>query len=930
MSKILLLPLLLFVCFNLQAQTKTVQAKAIIKGRVIDSLNNTPIEFATVAILDYRDTTGTLLSYTITDKAGAFNLHNIPRGIPIKVFISFVAYQQYRKIITTDKTDVVDLGTIKLNIKELNTVTVTGERMPIVIRKDTIEFNAEAFKVRPNAVVEDLLKKLPGMEVSNDGSITVMGKAVSKVLVDGHEFFSGDTRMATKNIDADMIDKIQVYDDRDNDPDHLVLEAKLNKIVNLKFKKKYKKSIFGKGYGGAGTSEHYQAGGLVNSFRDTLQISVLGSSNNLNSTGFDFNDLYTSGGLDRGGEAIQRAGLAFGGGGSGRQKATSAGVNINTDYGKKLKINLAYVYKSDVGEYNSVTRRQQFLTDTILFTNSATKRNNDNYGHSISSTVVWQPNDKTRIRYTPYLNINSNNSATANAANSFSNFINPVNNSANTGSSSGNTFSFSQSFNYNKQLKKKGASINIDHSFSISPRNNINYDNTSLTSYITAFPSYSFRQLGDTRSRNTDVSLSSGINYPLTKAVTVDLTAQGSFTHSLDKISTYDYNPVTGLYDSFLLEKSSDLNRDRWMQTINPGVTINLPKDARIRLHFNTQFQQVNNMFGRNSANLDQQFVFFMPNINFSAKGFSASYNRYTSLPNIGDLVPYTVVFSPSYSVTGNPNLKPATSESYNLNYSKYNFQKGISYNFNASAGFSHNSVFRQRTLDAQLVETSTPINRDGRYNLNAGGYINKQVKKEGDLKLSLTTNFNISKNHDFFVLNRMDGFQDSYRGTISEHLSLEYKEIFQIDPTYSLNQVYTTYTGFDYNNQKYLTHNVNAHFTVYMPFKANIDGTYNYSYNPLVPAGFQKSCNLLNLSLARQFLKNDRGEIKLSCYDLLNQNIDTYRSINQNSVTDTQSQIIRRYFLLTLQFKFTKSTVKSDDKQMKSGPAMIFPSGRM
>lgn len=932
MSKILLIALSLSMLFiiTVQAQNKTQQPKASIKGKIIDSLNSKPIEFATVAVLDNRDTAGTLISYTITDKGGAFNLHNIPKNIPLKVFISFVAYQPYRKIITIDKTDAVDLGVIKLNIKELNTVTVTGERLPIVVRKDTIEFNTEAFKVRPNAVVEDLLKKLPGMEVSNDGSITVMGKAVSKVMVDGHEFFSGDTRMATKNIDADMLDKIQVYDDRDNDPDHLIPEAKLNKIINLKFKKKYKKSIFGKGYAGAGTGNHYQAGGLLNSFRDTLQVSVLGSSNNLNSTGFDFNDLYTSGGLDRGGEALQRAGLAFGGGGSGKQQTTNAGININTDYGKKLKINLAYIYKRDVGEYNSITKRQQLLNDTTLFTNAASKRNNEINSHSVSSTVIWMPDDKTRIRYTPLLSINTSTASNLSTGNSFSNYINPINNSGTTGSSSGNSLSFTQSFNFNKQLKKKGASFNIDHSISVSPRNNLNYDNTFLTSYVAAFPSYTFRQEGDSRSRNTDVNVSANINYPLSKKITVDFSTQGNFTHSLDKVTTFDYNPVTGLYDSFLLEKSSDLTRNKWVQNINPGVTFNLSKDANLRLHLNTQMQQVTNMFGRGAANLNQQFVFFTPNVNFNIQGFSVGYSRYAYIPNIGDLIPYTVISSPSYSVTGNPNLKPTTTDSYNLNFSKYNYQKGTSYNLRVSASFSQNSVFRQRTLDEFLVETSTPINRNGRYNLNGGGYINKQIKKEGDFRLSLTTNFNVSKSHDFFVLNRVDGFQDSYRGTLSEHLSIQYKELITLDPTYSLNQVYTTYSGFDYNSQKYLTHNLNTHFTFFLPFKANIDGFYSYSYNPLVPAGFQKSSNLLNISLARQFLKKDKGEIKLSCYDLLNQNIDTYRSINQNIITDTQSQIIRRYFMLTLQFKFTKSTVKADDKQMKSSPAMVFPSGRL
>jgi hypothetical protein len=292
-------------------------------------------------------------------------------------------------------------------------------------------------------------------------------------------------------------------------------------------------------------------------------------------------------------------------------------------------------------------------------------------------------------------------------------------------------------------------------------------------------------------------------------------------------------------------------------------------------------------------------------------KGFSVDYSRYTFLPNIGDMVPYTVVFSPSSSVTGNPLLKPISSNSFSLNYSKYNFQTRTSYNVRASVAFYENSVFRQRTLDAQSVETSTPINRDGRYNMNFSGYINKQLKKEGDVQLNASTNINLTKSHDFFVLNRMDGSQDSYRGTLNEHITFNYKDVFEFSPQYRLSYAYTSYSGVNYGSQKYITHAFDTHFRVNMPFKTNIDGNYAYNYNPLVPAGFQKSSNLLNVSLARQFLKKDKGEIKFSCYDLLNQNINTYRYINQNSITDNQSQIIRRYFLLTLQYKFTKSTVK-------------------
>jgi hypothetical protein len=314
---------LLPITFLLMSFSALAQNKAIIKGKVIDSASKAPLELATIAVLDMRDTIASLISYTTSDKKGEFTLHNMQADIPIKMLITFVSYKPYRKSFTLKKGETFDLGTIHLSPQQLNEVVVIGERPPIVIRKDTIEFNTEAFKTRPNALVEDLLKKLPGVQINADGFVLFNGKGVEKVLVDGHEYFMNDTRIATKNLNADMIDKVQVYDDRDNDPNHLVPDVDVKKIINLKFKKAYKKSIFGKVYAGAGTEDRYTASGLINMFKDTLQVSLLGMANNLNNTGFSFNDLYTLGGANRGGGSIlYRGGFGFAGP-SGIQKIIS-------------------------------------------------------------------------------------------------------------------------------------------------------------------------------------------------------------------------------------------------------------------------------------------------------------------------------------------------------------------------------------------------------------------------------------------------------------------------------------------------------------------------------------------------------------------------------------------------------------------------------
>jgi hypothetical protein len=914
MYKILLPTLLIFIGLSVRAQNK-----AVIKGKITDSLNHTPLELATIAVLDTRDTTSTLLSYTLTDKTGDFTLHNLPVDIPLKVLISFVAYKPYRKNFTLKKGEQLDFGIIGLSSRQLNEVVIKGERMPIVIRKDTIEFDAEAFKTRPNAVVEDLLKKLPGVEVANDGTITVMGKDVKKILVDGREFFVNDPRIASKNLDADMIAKVQVYDDRENDPHHILPEARLNKIINLKFKKILKKSIFGKVYAGGGTRDHYQAGGLINMFRDTLQVSLLGLSNNLNSTGFGFNDMYNLGGGNRGSGAFPQGGF---GTPTGKQTLTSSGVNINTDYGKKLKVNLSYLYNRTHSDLNTVNSTQQFLGDTTAITKAESDEAFTSSEHVINSSVQWLPNDTTSLRYNPVVEIQQGNGLNSGMGNSFSNFVDPINSTTSNGHSANNSIRFRQSLNFSRQLKKE-ASIDIDHDLNINSSRGINYSNEELKSYVSSFPSYLLQRRGNNNNRNNNANLKVTYRYPVNKKLVFDISANVGYNDELDKVSTYNYNPATGSYDSLLLVQSSDLTRKLWSQTIYPGITYHFPKDITLTAHLSALFQQVNNIFNRDSPNINQHFANLLPSIEIVKNSISFGYSNSVQIPNISDMIPYTVVFSPLSSVTGNPNLKPTTTNSFNLTYSKYDYQSGINFFAGVNANFDQNYVFRERTINAQLVETSTPINRDGKYNLGFNGSFGKRFKKQKDLRLNAHLNLRVDKSHDFYVLNDKDGYQDNYNANLSAQVSVNWKDIIELDPQYTVTGIHTTYSGINFNNQNYLMHNAQAHFNLFWPKHMNLEGTYNYLYNPRVPQGFQKNSNLLSLSLARQFLKKDKGEIKLSCYDIFNQNISTTRYVNQNTITDTQSQIVKRYFMLTLQFKFNKSTVKGDDKTAAS--SLIF-----
>src|SRR5215213_3130002 len=292
---IFLVIVMLFGCTALFAQ-------GTIRGKLIDTASKSPLALATVTVFKASDTV--LITYRLSNPEGEFKVPGIPLNVECRVIISYSGYDAYRKEFTLTNDTPLDLGTIGLggSSKTLEEVLVIAERPPVTVKKDTIEFNASSFKTLPTALVEDLLKKLPGIQVDREGNITANSKRVNRIMVDGKSFFGDDPKMATRNLPANVIDKVQVTADKDeaarNSDGDL---TNVGQVINLTLKKGVKKGWFGKLYGGAGTNERYEIGGIANVYRDTMQLSVLAFSNNINRSGFSFKEVQDIGGFNRSG-----------------------------------------------------------------------------------------------------------------------------------------------------------------------------------------------------------------------------------------------------------------------------------------------------------------------------------------------------------------------------------------------------------------------------------------------------------------------------------------------------------------------------------------------------------------------------------------------------------------------------------------------------
>ena len=448
-----------------------------ISGKITDSSGKRVLPLTTVTIFKAKDTT--IITYRLSNDAGEFKIPGLPFDVPLRLMATYSGFEAFRKDFTlTAAQPTVNFGSVKLTgtSKQLDEVIVIAERPPVVIKKDTIEFNASAFKTLPTALLEDLLKKLPGIQVDENGNITVNGQTVNRILVDGKRFFGDDPKMATRNLPSNMVDKVQVMDDKDeialnNDGDM----SKIGKVINLTLKKAIKKAIFGKLYGGAGTNERYEIGGIINTFRDTLQMSILGFSNNINRSGFSIQDVTQLGGFNRSGfnsmsmfssgngrEGFAINGISFGGMGNGLTTSTGAGFNLNHSPSKKFSFYAQYFYGGSHSVVETQSSSQRFFGDTVLLSHGNGNSITNTDANTITLGGNWRKDSLTNMNFSGGATYNSNRVNAASVGDIQNNKFGNVSNS----NGITNTLGSSDAYNY---------SVSLTHRFAGKKNRNISF-----------------------------------------------------------------------------------------------------------------------------------------------------------------------------------------------------------------------------------------------------------------------------------------------------------------------------------------------------------------------------------------------------------------------------------------------------------------------
>ena len=925
MKKLILLLCILSSAFIIHAQVN-----GSVKGKLIDSAAKQPLPEATVSVMLVKDSS--LISFSLSDKKGSFEITNLDAGNYL-LMISYTGYENFKKLfsITAEKKS-ADLGemTLQKEYKTLTGVTVT-DLAPVKVNGDTVSFRADAFKTKPNATTEDLLKKLPGVQVEKDGTVKAMGENVQKVLVDGKEFFGNDPKLATKNITADMVDQIQVFDDMSEQSKFTKIDdGSRSKTINIKLKKDKNKGDFGKLTAGAGSAGRYEGNLSFNHFRGNQRISLLAAANNTNKQGFSFSDIISSqggmaqfskAGLDLG--ALKGAiggggGFGGGGGGNGITTSRSIGLNYNDQWSRKIDFRSSYFFsQSDNLLKQSSFRQTYFPNDSTTDAYTESESANRNKSHRFNARWEYAIDSMNSILYTATLNLQQSNGLYNDTSYTYSNAVNDylavTNKTANKNTRDG--------MNYNGELLYRKKFKRIGRTFTLGWRNGYNEsdaENYSLAPYKfyksdgSIYSSRNQDQKGtqDTRANNNTVSTS--YTEPLGKNKILELNYAYAHNRNISDKETYDYNSVSKKYDALNLLQTNYFENTNTSNRIGFNYRLQ-EKKYNYQLGFGMQFTELGSRSIRANTGKDttitQKFTNFFPAASFTysvnkTKNFRFNYRGRTNAPTVTQLQDVPDVSNPIQVKTGNPSLKQEFINNFNINYSTFNMMSFRFFTANFSVSTTGNKIVNSIDSLSRAVTISRPVNLDGAYNVSAFTSLGFPIKKLKGSNVNLTTIANY--NRDISMVYKEKNL--THRLLLTQTFGFNYnKNKFDMGVTGGLTYNNARYSLQENLNTDYFTQTYTADFSY--TFKKDIIASSDFDLlvNTGRTDGFNQAIPMWNASLSKQFLKNKRAELKLTVLDILNQNKAITRTIGENYFEDNRTNVIRRYFMISLTYNLNK-----------------------
>ncbi|ETN93907.1 outer membrane beta-barrel protein [Zhouia amylolytica] len=911
--------LLLFTSSLIFAQDYT------ITGTVKEKESQQLLESATIYAESIKDST--LISYTISENNGGFQLDFKTSEPKVNVFFTYNGYKSVMKefVLNKPKFEVGDI-LLQPQLQELDGVSVVGERIPITIKKDTLEFNADSFKTRPDATVEDVLKKLPGVEIDSEGKITVNGKEVNQVLVNGQVFFSNDPKVATKSLPKEIISKIQITDTKTKTQEFAGEEGNgETKTINLTIKEDKNKGMMGRLSAGYGTDDRYQLNGLLNYFNNKERVSILTGANNINNAGFSFDEIYdmvgnTSRGISfNSNGAFSVGGMSFGFG-QGIVTTSNLGASYANAKKGKYELDANYFFTSSDSYNDQRTNRENFLPDGSFFTNSESNFEGTTKSHRGAANLEFDIDETLRISVQPAMSVNNTDSENISATESISDQDELINRNRSRTVSNGEQRNFSNQLNIFKKLDTIGRYIRFGFS-------NNNTENMNVSNFYTRREVFGdnpsdeeLDQKTFTNATTDSYNLGFTYNHPLSKKTFVSLGYNFRNAMNKNEKSVFDYDEVSQVYDDFNTLLSSDFNFENKQHYPEAGFRRNGEK-FRFGLSARYFFTELDNEDFLQSTTFNNKYenLLFTANANYSfdkRKRMSLWYYSDLNMPSVRQLQPVPDVSNPLNVVIGNPDLNPSTNHSLSLSFNNYNWQERTGMFFHASLRAETDKIVAVTTTDEDFIRTTEYRNIDGNYSIYGSARYSKQFKKDSTFtaKINIKPYFNYNKGVSFSNGQQLES--NSYSITPRISTTLNFLEMLELEPGYEFGYTDTRYNLSAVDDINFVTQRATLKTTTYWPKNLIWGNDISYTYNSNVGPGFDKDALFWNMSLGMQMFK-EKATLKVLAYDLLNQNNNTRRSTGTDYIQDFQGTVLQRYFMMSFTFKFDQFGGKKKKSSM-------------
>jgi hypothetical protein len=930
--------LFLLLLFQLSAVSQN-KISGSVKGTILDTTGKQDMSEATVSITPLTDSSD--IQFITTDKNGFFQLRNLKAG-SYHLLITFEGYQHIRRNFTVASGS-QDIDFDKLYMQRITDLLqeVIIQRAPISIHRDTVEYNAGSFATKPNAVAEDLLKKMPGIQVDKSGTITAQGEKVTRVLVNGKRFFSDDPKLATRNLPPDIIDKIQVFDDLSDQSKFSGFDdGNRVKTINIVTKKDKRQGYFGKVVAGVGTDQNYDESINMHRFDNDEQISLLGQANDINKQNFT-PDVNTGG---RGGG---------GGGNGGNSQATNpgvttvwaAGTNYRNSFGPKTDLYGSYFFNSQHIAINQTDSTIKTIQGEPGQDSSNTTAGNQSSVQKIVTNRIYlnleQKFDSSNsLIFRPNITFQDSDPFSSSYSSTVGNFGAPINTSAVNTSSHNDGFNINGS---NLQLRhkfaKKFRTISLDIGGTANINNGYGY-NYAVNNFYRPLSVDTLNQYILDSVHSFTISPTLSYTEPVGKNQILEFNYNYNYQHNNSVNNTYDYTDSAHQYTTF---DSLFSNSYKFISYANRFTLNYRIQNAKYNLSVGGGLQ----LTGFNSLNTTKDirivhdYTNFTPTVNFQytiskTQHLRFNYNGRPGTPTVTQLQPLITTTDQINYQEGNPALRPQFTHSLRMLYTSFNpgTQHVIFATINASAVV--NDIQTAVYYNSKGGQQTTYVNLNGTYNIS--GYFNYGFPlKKPKSNLNFITNVTYAQSQTLLAQDSASAAENNYSHVYAKNTGLSetiswttnIKKNFDMNLStvskYTINRrsgsVQSTQSQ---NNLNAFSQSVSLELTAYTNsgwlFAADLD----YTYTNNNAAAYNASVPLLSPSIAKQLFKKKNGELRLSVFDLLNQNVSVNKSVTSSLETYTRTNVLTRYAMLT----FTYNLNNFADPKQKRMPGLFPPGG--